>query len=58
MKNVLSIFLALSLVFTLVLPAVAEDATYNVGDIIEYGGYPQTLVTDEDTEAALGELDA
>ncbi|MBQ6019886.1 MAG: hypothetical protein IJL26_06865 [Clostridia bacterium] len=32
------------------------EKTYSVGDIISFGGYPQTRVTDEETVAALEEL--
>ena len=52
-KKVLSaslatLLLALTFVFCLAVPAAAEEGTsYRVGDVIEYGLYPQTQIKDE-----------
>ncbi len=37
-------------------PEKAEASTYSVGDIIEFGSYPQSEVTDEDTVLTLNSL--
>ena len=49
---VLTLLLAVSLFPVAALPAGAET-TYAVGDIIEFGGYPQSRMTDANTVAAL-----
>ena len=60
-KRILSVMLTVLLIFgtiSFALPVNAENGTsYQVGDIIEYGTYPQTLVTDEALIAKLDALD-
>lgn len=54
-RKVLSLFLAALMVLTCVPISISaeEGTTYNVGDIIEYGNYPQSLVEDEELIAQL-----
>jgi hypothetical protein len=58
MKKVLSALLALAMVFSIlpagIVMATAED--YVTGDIIEFGSYPQTKVTDSELIASLNAL--
>ena len=57
MKKILSFILAITLVFTSVAFAHAEDSnTYKVGDIIQFGSYPQSEVKDEILIAELNAL--
>lgn len=59
MKRTLSLVLACILAlgtFFAGSAAFAEDTVYKKGDIIEFGSYPQTRVTDEETLAALFDL--
>ena len=57
MKKLLSILLAVLMVISIVPLAYAEgNNTYEVGDIIEFGSYPQTEVKDEDLIAELNAL--
>ena len=60
-KRILSVMLTVLLIFgtvSFVLPVSAEEGTsYQVGDIIEYGTYPQSRVTDEALIAKLDALD-
>ena len=54
MKKVLSVLLALAVLLTaLVLFRPAARAAYHVGDIIQYGTYPQSRVTDQSLLDAL-----
>ena len=60
-KKPISVFLSLVMLLSVfaglnMLPA-ARAQTYAVGDLIEFGGYPQAKVTDADTIAALDALD-
>ncbi len=59
MKNIkkfLSVFMALIMTLSIVsITAVAEEPLYSVGDIIEFGSYPQSEVKDE---TLLAELNA
>ena len=59
-KRILSMVLTVLLLFGTVafaIPATAEEGTsFQVGDLIEYGTYPQSLVTDEDLLAELKAL--
>lgn len=56
MKKILAAILSVILLLTIVPIAYAEDSnTYNVGDIIQFGSYPQTKVTDETILTALNE---
>ncbi len=63
-KKMLSLVLTVLLLLSSVpIMAMAENATKEtvadcqVGDIIEFGSYPQSKVTDEETIAALNDLD-
>ncbi len=55
-RKILSLVLAALIVFTCIPFSVTAEGevTYKVGDIIEYGNYPQSRVTDE---ALIAELD-
>lgn len=54
MKKFLAAILSVILLLTIIPTAYAEDSnTYKVGDIIEFGSYPQTKVTDEAILTAL-----
>ena len=58
LKKTLSILLAILMIVTTIPMAFAAETsqhTYSVGEIIQYGSYPQTKVTDE---ALVAELDA
>lgn len=59
-KRILSALLCLLMISGVVscafIPAGAEDSPYTVGDIIEYGTYPQSLVTDEALLSALSKI--
>ena len=59
-KQILSVLLSVLLLLGTVafaLPAAAEETpAYDVGDVIEYGTYPQSLVTDEALLAILPTL--
>ena len=58
MKKLLSILLAVLMVVSVVpMSASAEESiTYSVGDIVEFGSYPQSKVTDETLIAELNAL--
>ncbi|MBQ4365459.1 MAG: hypothetical protein II804_04255 [Clostridia bacterium] len=59
MKKTISVLLALLLLLGAVpfVPfAAAEESAFAAGDILEYGTYPQSLVTDEALLAALPQL--
>lgn len=60
MKKILSIILSLLFVLysaSLVNIVFAEnDITYDMGDVISFGSYPQSKVTDEETIASLNKL--
>ncbi len=60
MKKTISVLLTLLLLLgtaAFALPAAAKETpTYQAGDIIEYGTYPQSLVTDEALLAVLPQL--
>lgn len=55
MKKVLCLILVVVMLVTAVPVAVAEGNTYEVGDIIQFGSYPQSKVTDD---ALIAELNA
>ena len=59
-KQILSVLLSVLLLLGTVafaLPAAAEETpAYDVGDVIEYGTYPQSLVTDAALLAVLPTL--
>ena len=59
-KRILSALLCLLMISGAVscafIPAGAEDSPYTVGDIIEYGTYPQSLVMDEALISALSKI--
>ncbi len=55
-NKILSVFMALIMMLSIVsITAVAEEPLYSVGDIIEFGSYPQSEVKDE---TLLAELNA
>lgn len=58
-KKILSLFLAALMVLTCVPISISaeEGTTYNVGDIIKYGNYPQSRVTDETLLSELDEIE-
>ena len=59
-KQLISLLLSLALVLGVVpvwITASAEDVEYAVGDLIEFGSYPQSEVTDAETLAALNALE-
>ena len=53
MKKLLSLILVAIMLVTAMPLAFAEGETYKVGDIIQFGSYPQSEVTDSATVAAL-----
>ena len=55
MKKLLSLILVAIMLVTAMPIAMAEGNTYKVGDIIQFGSYPQSKVTDE---ALVAELNA
>lgn len=55
MKKLLSLILVAIMLVTSMPIAMAQDSTYKVGDIIQFGSYPQSKVTDE---ALVAELNA
>lgn len=55
MKKILSLILVAIMLVTAMLVAMAEGTTYEVGDIIEFGSYPQKKVKDE---AVISELNS
>lgn len=56
-KRMLSLLLSLLPAASFVWPAAsAQDSGYTAGDIIEYGSYPQSLVTDAQLLAVLPRL--
>ena len=55
MKKIISLVLAVIMLVSVVPVAYAESNTYKVGDIIQFGTYPQSEVTDE---ALIAELNA
>ena len=56
-KRTLVMLLALTMIFTSIpIFAVSAKATYNVGDIIELGSYPQSEVTDKTLRNKLSAL--
>ena len=56
MKKTLSLVLAIVIIVCTVPMAFAEGKTYEVGDIIEFGSYPQSEVKDETIIAELNAL--
>jgi hypothetical protein len=56
MKKILSIILAVLMIATTLPMAFAEGDGYQVGDIMQFGSYPQTKVTDEALVAELSAL--
>ena len=56
MKKILSVILISLLLLSIVPFAYAEETTYNVGDIIQFGSYPQSEVKDEALIAKLNSL--
>ncbi len=53
-NKILSVFMALIMTLSIVsITAVAEEPLYSVGDIIEFGSYPQSEVKDETLLAEL-----
>ena len=57
MKKILSIILAILMIVTTIPMAFAEnEKVYQVGDIVQFGSYPQTEVTDEALIAELNKL--
>lgn len=54
-KKILSLVLVVLMLIS-ALPLVVNATGYNVGDVIQFGSYPQTEVTDKDTIAALNSL--
>ena len=60
LKRTLSLFLACVLLlgtFSAGSVTYAQDQTYQNGDVIEFGSYPQSQVTDEETLAALNAIE-
>ena len=53
MKKLLSLILVAIMLVTAMPVAFAEGNTYKVGDIVQFGSYPQSEVTDSATVAAL-----
>ena len=56
MKKFLSVILISLLMLSIVPFAYAEETTYKVGDIIQFGSYPQSEVKDEALIAKLNSL--
>lgn len=56
MKKPLSLILVAIMFVTIVPMAYAEGNTYKVGDIVQFGSYPQSKVTDENLVANLNAL--
>ena len=56
MKKILSMILVAVMLVTAMPMAFAESGTYKVGDIIQFGSYPQSKVTDETLIAELNTL--
>ena len=56
MKKFLSVILISLLMLSIVPFAYAQETTYNVGDIIQFGSYPQSEVKDEALIAKLNSL--
>lgn len=46
-KKIIALLSAFILIFLSVIPVFAEEKTYKQGDIIEFGSYPQSQVTDK-----------
>jgi len=46
-KKIIALLSAFILIFLSVIPVFAEEKTYKQGDIIEFGSYPQSLVSDK-----------
>lgn len=59
MKKIICLLLVVITISTLFIPCGAADfkSSYKVGDTIEIGSYPQTLVTDSNLLAKLNSLD-
>ncbi|MCD7828230.1 MAG: leucine-rich repeat domain-containing protein [Clostridiales bacterium] len=63
-KNIIAVItsvvmLAVSFsVLSLTAASENSDGDYQVGDIVQFGSYPQSLVTDEDTISSLNGIDA
>ena len=55
-KKILSLVLAVLMLVSIVPMAYAEGNAYQVGDIIQFGSYPQSEVKDEATVTALNKL--
>lgn len=55
-KKILSLLLAVLMLLSISPMAYAESDTYQVGDIIQFGSYPQSEVTDETIIAELNAL--
>lgn len=56
-KKILSVFISVIMLFAIVPTTVyASDITYKQGDIIEFGSYPQSKVTDESVINELNKL--
>ena len=56
MKKILSLILVALMLISVLPVAYAEGFTYSLGDVIEFGSYPQTEVTKEATLNALNDL--
>ena len=48
MKKLLSLILVAVMIVTTIPIVFAEDETYKVGDIIQFGSYPQSDVKEKD----------
>lgn len=55
-RKILSLVMAVLMLVSIMPMAYAEGNTYKVGDIIQFGSYPQTEVKDEATVTALNKL--
>ena len=55
-KKILSLMLAMLMLLSIAPMAYAGGNTYKVGDIIQFGSYPQSKVTDSTTITALNSL--
>lgn len=57
-KKILCVFISIVMLFAIVSTTVyASDITYKQGDIIEFGSYPQSKVTDESVINELNDLE-